>query len=327
MINCNNRINKHYLNIISEFRNLIDFINNEDVLLENLFNIIRKYFNYDAIGIFFNSPDLLETNVLNLYFESNLINKAQIKNKFFKNIKKYKPILKSEIKVFHETDKLTLIRNKNINELILPFCFNNNLTGGICIFSKDSILKTDLENFNLIINELLSIFKLKYIFTEQIFKSSIDPLTNLYNRNQFEICLNHEFNRAKRYNNTFTIAMIDIDHFKNINDTYGHQFGDYILVAISKIIQESFRKTDSVYRYGGEEIVIIMPETNKEKALLPLEKIRKKINNTNFKDINISISIGASDYTTNKSSPETILKHADENLYKAKESGRNKTII
>ncbi len=85
-----------------------------------------------------------------------------------------------------------------------------------------------------------------------------------------------EFLRAKRYASALSLAMIDIDHFKEINDTYGHQFGDYVLREISKMIYESFRKTDMVYRYGGEELAVILTETSIENAMIPIERIADK---------------------------------------------------
>ncbi len=319
----NYAVNTKYIDIINEFRGLIDFINYKDVLIEKMFQIIDKHFNFAAAGIFFNSPDNLEVNSLELFTENISLNINNLEQKFFSSMEKYKQILK------HKTNLHILKRDsKNIilnNELILPFMFDEKLIGGICIFSDKDILKDEIEVFNFIINEFLSIFKLKYIYSEQVFKSSIDGLTGLYNRHQFDISLNHEFNRSQRYKTPFSLAMIDIDHFKNINDTLGHQFGDFVLKEISQIIQQAFRKTDIVYRYGGEEIAILMPETDSEHAFLPLERLRQKISSHDFGGENVTVSIGVAGYKNNNSASE-ILKSADNMLYKAKNSGRNKVV-
>ena len=119
---------------------------------------------------------------------------------------------------------------------------------------------------------------------------------------------------------TGSILFLDIDYFKKINDTYGHEFGDFVLSEIGKILQNTFRKSDIIGRWGGEEFIIILPETSYEDALKLAEKLRKTIENHNFKDVKVTISVGVSEYTGNF---ENSLKRADEALYKAKNSGRN----
>lgn len=324
MINCVE--NNNYINIVNEFRSLIDFINYNDVLIEKMFQICKKYFQFDAAGIFFNSPDNLETNTLHLCIKNNSTDIKYIENCFFKEISHYKQVIKQSTVQYYQSNKPQVIKkHKYLNEFILPFTFADKLIGGMCIFSEKSMFNQNIDTFNLLISEFLSIFKLKYIFQEQIFKSCVDSLTGLYNRHQFDIGLEQEFNRSKRYKTPFSIAMIDIDHFKHINDTYGHQFGDYVLKEISQIIQHTFRKTDIVYRYGGEEIVIIMPATDSEHAYLPLEKLREKISNTRFKGRHVTVSIGIGEYKDNLSAKD-ILKHADEMLYKAKNKGRDRVV-
>lgn len=318
-------IENSYIDIINEFRSLVDFINYDEVLYEKMFEIISNHFEFEATGIFFNSPDALKLNTLELYLKNTNLDSKGIETKFFNNMSKFKQIINHEAKAHYfeqNTKNITLE-----NELTIPFMFNEKLLGGICLYSSDKILKDSIDIFNLIIKEFLTIFKLKYIYAEQIFKSSVDSLTGLYNRNQFDIGLEQEFNRAKRYNTPFSIAMIDIDHFKNINDNFGHQFGDYVLKEIAQIIQHVFRKTDIVYRYGGEEIVIIMPETTTEKAHLPLNKLRNNIATHDFDGKNVTISVGIADYTDTLKSKSEIVKNADIKLYQAKESGRNTICI
>lgn len=318
--------NNNYINIINDFRNLIDFINYNDVLIEKMFHILEKHFNFEGAGIFFNSPDIYGVNTLNLLINNKNSNVKKIEKDFFNRMSEFKQIINTKSNVIQT--EINSSNNKNFeNELIVPFLFQNKLLGGICIISENEILKTDISTYNFLINELLSIFKLKYLYSEQIFKSTVDGLTGLYNRHQFDINLNQEFNRSKRYKTPFTLAMIDIDYFKNINDSYGHQFGDFVLKEISQIIQNTFRKTDVVFRYGGEEITIIMPETSSKKALLPLEKLRDKISKHNFNSKNVTISIGVADFNNDIKTSTDILKKADEMLYSAKENGRNQVKV
>ena len=318
--------NNNYIDIINDFRNLIDFINYNDVLIEKMFQILEKHFNFEVTGIFFNSPDIYGINILNLLIKNKNISIKNIEQKFFNQMSEFKQIIKTKSNIIQT--QINNYNQKNFeNELIVPFLFQNKLLGGICIISENEILKTDISTYNFLINELLSIFKLKYLYSEQIFKSSIDGLTELYNRHQFDINLSQEFNRSQRYNTPFTLAMIDIDYFKNINDNYGHQFGDFVLKEISQIIKNSFRKTDIVFRYGGEEITIIMPETTSKNALLPLEKLRDKISKHNFNNKNVTVSIGVADFNNDIKTPNEILKKADEMLYLAKENGRNQVKV
>ena len=163
---------------------------------------------------------------------------------------------------------------------------------------------------------------------QKIAENSIkDGLTGLYNHRYFMEALEIEFNRAERYDRSFSLLMIDIDHFKNINDQYGHQAGDEMLSELSSIFFSCVRKSDVVCRYGGEEFAIILPDTDKENAKATGEKIRKTIEKAEFKNndrqIKATISIGIS---TNKGikTPRLLVGESDKALYRAKNSGRNR---
>ena len=155
-----------------------------------------------------------------------------------------------------------------------------------------------------------------------------DALTNLYNRRYFFDIAEKIYQTAKRENKEISILMCDIDHFKKINDTYGHQTGDLIIKNVAKVLMNSIRKNDVAARYGGEEFVILLYDCPIKFSRLIGEKIRKTIENLEIIDennakIKFTISIGIS----NKgSSLEDMIKHADEMLYKAKET-RNKVVV
>ena len=125
--------------------------------------------------------------------------------------------------------------------------------------------------------------------------------------------------------------MFDIDHFKHVNDTYGHQCGDYILKQVSNAALQTFRKTDTVFRIGGEEFVVILTETSIKQSIIPLERFRKTVQtldlNYQNQQINITVSIGACQLTSEIASKEDLLKNTDEALYQAKNSGRNNTVL
>ena len=178
-------------------------------------------------------------------------------------------------------------------------------------------------------NKLDVIKKINFMYSQTRYLSLTDALTGLYNRRHFNAELEREFMRSKRYGGDLCIAIIDIDFFKKINDTYGHLCGDYVLKEVAYLILENFRKTDMVFRYGGEEFVVLMTETSLENSLIPLERLRKTIENNNFifkgEKIKVTISIGAE--TNHTESTEEFLNNADKALYQAKQSGRNQTVL
>ncbi len=181
------------------------------------------------------------------------------------------------------------------------------------------------ENKNEVIKQI------NYIYTRTKYLSITDELTGLSNRRCFDSTFEKEFLRAQRYNNKLTLVMFDIDHFKNVNDTYGHQCGDYILKQVSNAALQTFRKTDTIFRFGGEEFVVILTETDIEQSIIPLERFRKTIETLNLnytgQQINITVSIGACQLTPEISTSEEFLHKTDDALYQAKNSGRNKTIL
>lgn len=154
--------------------------------------------------------------------------------------------------------------------------------------------------------------------------SVTDPLTSIYNRRKFNELLNREVERSKRYKTGLSIIMCDIDHFKKINDTFGHDVGDNALKVFSNKINENIREVDMFARWGGEEFMILMPNVNIEGASSLAEKLRRIIEATEVKKItSFTASFGVTDLNEDDTT-ESFIKRVDEAMYKAKESGRNK---
>lgn len=179
-------------------------------------------------------------------------------------------------------------------------------------------------------NKLDVIKKINFMYSHSRYLSLTDALTGLYNRRHLDTMLEREFLRAKRYGSDLSVAIIDIDFFKKVNDTHGHICGDYILKEVAYLILENFRKTDIIFRYGGEEFVALLTETTLEKAKIPLERLRKSVEEYpfNFKgtDIKITISGGATEIRDVENASE-FLDNADKALYMAKENGRNQIVF
>jgi diguanylate cyclase (GGDEF)-like protein len=157
--------------------------------------------------------------------------------------------------------------------------------------------------------------------------SITDSLTELYNRRHFFEIAALEFERTHRYNRALSVVMIDIDHFKSINDTHGHTVGDLALCEIVTRIKSSVRTVDIVARYGGEEFVVLMPETGLEEARQVAERIRQIVANRpiEHKDAIIfaTLSLGVAEMDKNTKDLDELIKYADRALYKAKTRGRN----
>jgi len=154
-----------------------------------------------------------------------------------------------------------------------------------------------------------------------------DPLTGLQNRRYLDLQLSLEFERARRYGNNLTLVMADIDHFKNINDTFSHLIGDKVLKEIAKIFRRRCRRIDIIARYGGEEFVLLLPMTGAEKAYMVCERIRIAIENYNwsriYPELTVTISMGISDSIGIENNHD-LLAAADKKLYEAKNTGRNR---
>ena len=161
-------------------------------------------------------------------------------------------------------------------------------------------------------------------------KALLDPLTQLPNRLAYDERLKQEYSRWKRYNSTLLIMVWDIDFFKKVNDTYGHQAGDKVLKIIADLLQKNLRETDFIARFGGEEFVGLMPETTLGGGYKIAEKIRTAVEKLDFHyrgdNVKITISCGISLFIENDT-PETAFSRADKALYQAKDKGRNRCVI
>jgi len=155
-----------------------------------------------------------------------------------------------------------------------------------------------------------------------------DGLTGIYNRRHLEKVLIAEIDRLARYEHGMAMLMIDIDHFKNLNDEFGHILGDEVLRQVAGLFSKHLRKADVVCRYGGEEFAVLLPETTGEKAMGVAEKLRRYVENFNFPGLGrpLTVSIGVADFPEHGSTRDALVKAADTALYAAKDAGRNKVV-
>lgn len=158
-----------------------------------------------------------------------------------------------------------------------------------------------------------------------------DGLTGIYNRRFLSIRLKDEFDRFRRYQKSLSLIMFDLDHFKIVNDTYGHLFGDYVLQAVTALVGNLIRSTDVLARYGGEEFCCVLPETDLDQAALTAERCRRTVEKNLFHSqgitARITISIGVAQMGDDIATPEKLIERADQSLYAAKKSGRNRVVV
>jgi diguanylate cyclase (GGDEF)-like protein len=165
--------------------------------------------------------------------------------------------------------------------------------------------------------------------------AQLDELTGLFNRRAMEPMLVDEVARAQRYGRTLSLAMVDLDHFKSVNDRCGHRAGDHVLSEVARLIMSGLRSTDRAARYGGEEFCLIFPETGNDEVLALVERLRHSIeehvflsgrNDKNAVELRLTVSIGLAELGENTNSAEQLFAAADRALYAAKAAGRNRVI-
>lgn len=203
---------------------------------------------------------------------------------------------------------------------------NEKYSGRIYLISQNGTLSHKKEIMNVIL-KTVAIAVTNFLNIKKLKKAAaVDSLTGCYNRREFSRLINRHISSAERYKKDLSILMFDIDYFKKVNDTYGHQAGDFVLKKISSTILKEIRSGDLLARYGGEEFIMILPETKKVKAIEMAERLRKIIENLiiNIEGIGIKVtaSFGISTLNSNFDS-KSFIHDADSMLLKAKTNGRN----
>lgn len=315
--------------IMNDFRNLSEFVNDENKLAEEIFAILDSILEFDSAAIFFNNADNKKKKKVTFISAK----KSESLKSLSENLVK---VILGKVKSEDITCKVIAkqeaeAHNDYQTEFIVPIKLNNKILGGIGIYSHKKIDYKNQKTFEIILNELKLLMQIKHLHSKTKLLTIIDPLTNLYNRRYYQEIIEREFARAKRYGSELSIAMFDIDNFKKINDTYGHQFGDEVLKKVSEIILSSLRNTDFAFRYGGEEILAVLTNSSSDQAFIPIERIREKIENCQLEydgnPVKVTISAGISSTGKDTPSSEILTNKADTALYAAKHSGKNKVLI
>lgn len=278
------------ISFVSDFKS-ISFANKSFLKffgLNSIENFKNKFLNIEDIFIVFNG----------------YINKQIIQ---YENNEDFGLAFYEKVEELDETKRIVLMLDKSFN----PKSFYINIS----ILDKDK---------NIFLINLTDITKMTIEKMDTEKKAYHDGLTGVYNRNKLEEVFPQELLRIKRYEHPLSIAILDIDHFKKFNDTYGHLIGDEVLILIAHELQKKIRETDILVRWGGEEFVILFLETALEDSIKKANSLREHIEELNHKTAGkITVSFGVTQYIKDDTI-DSIFKRCDDALYKAKENGRNR---
>ncbi|MBI5280606.1 MAG: sensor domain-containing diguanylate cyclase [Candidatus Solibacter usitatus] len=216
--------------------------------------------------------------------------------------------------------------------LVDPLCYKRVPLGAVILasaagFTDEARSRLELlrEGLSLALNNALAHDRLQRL-------AAVDPLTASYNRRFGLARLREEFGRAVRSSTPLGVVMFDIDHFKSVNDTYGHLVGDRVLIRVAKVARSAMREGDILVRYGGEEFVAVLPGASREDIRLTCERLRRAVEETSIAEhdqvIRVTVSLGGISFPEfDVQGEEELIRRADEALYSAKESGRNRVVV
>lgn len=211
---------------------------------------------------------------------------------------------------------------------VLPLSIQNKTVGHLV---ASGVREKDSEKFFILAGQFLIGIKRAYLYKKIQELTINDDLTKIFSRRYFLERFREELQRSRKQKHELSFLMVDIDHFKEINDNYGHLVGDAILREVAKAIKENIRQIDFMGRYGGEELSIVLPETDKEQAGLVAERIRQTIESKQVsiydERLGVTISIGISTFPKDSPDAEDLIDCADQALYLAKQTGRNRICL
>lgn len=312
------------------FRTFTDIFTNEldlDRLSEKAISHLIEHIGAKAGMLLIDKGGLVEVAYSHLIKSPNEVVNLEIVQKSFSSNKRSTFEFLKEIKI-----EAGFIEFSPRSILIEPVSYKNQVIALIMIASTNYIEEDTLEKISsysiglsLALNNALIHDRIEQL-------AILDPLTKVHNRRYGMERLKEEFSRSVRSKEAVGVLMFDLDHFKNVNDTYGHIVGDQVLISFSSLVKKHLRKEDTLIRYGGEEFLAVLPGASIEGLKIAGEKIRRVIEESfvsyNNQEIKVTVSIGGCSFPESDITDiEQFVNHADNNLYEAKDTGRNKVVV
>lgn len=314
-------------------QSLISTLDLDDVL-NRILEVIRKNFGYENCAIL-----LVDKKANELYIRASrgypeyLSKKMRLTINKKQGVTSYvaatgKPYYAPDVRKvpFYVLGKRTIR-----SEAAVPMILRDEVIGVLDIESEklNAFSERDLRMFTVFASQAAIAIENARLYNETKALSLTDSLTNIANRRHFDLILENELKRGRGYSRSVSLAMIDLDHFKQFNDKYGHPAGDKLLIVVAEKIKKTVRDTDLVSRYGGEEFVIIFPETPGGSAYKVCERVRTAVENfqiylDKYGKVGTTISIGVATYPQSAQSAQELIQKADLALYRAKKLGRNR---
>ena len=312
--------------------------NSKKVIAE--LNTVRKLSNVLDASL---DLDSVVRHIMQFFMDNFKINNCSItlfsEQKKYSNYETDSNVEEKLISWVQQTNHLVDIRDAKNNFLIdakfngailaLPLRVSNKTIGIISLYSE-----IPMENIGLFstLAEQISLGLMNALNYRHVSEESVtDRLTGLYNRGNFNIMINKELARSSRLGKPISLIILDIDNFKKLNDSCGHLKGDQVLRDVANLVKNGIRTMDTAFRYGGEEFILLLPETNSTEAIKISERVRKAVEEHNFganekHNGKVTVSLGLVTCSNSKSSAEKLIKEADICLYRAKNSGKNRSI-
>lgn len=318
-------------NLSSATRKMASHVLNREKLMEEFFSLLHSFSSYDAAALLMTTAGkpFLVIDEKNRLGEEEIqgIKEAVLGSA---GISQHLEMLSwGSLEDFGEDSG----RNRKFGiaeRQIIPIMINDEFLGSIGIFSiKKHKITRDIKNLlRIMATDFAMVAKLFYLYEENKMLSVTDGLTKIFNHRYFQEMLARDFDRARRYQGKLSIILLDVDDFKAINDTYGHQQGDIILMELAQLLKKNTRRSDLVARYGGEEFVVVMSETEADKGFILAESLRKKIEAHCFSGQGscrqVTVSIGLAEIEDDVKDQFDLIGRADQALYQAKRTGKNR---
>jgi len=305
-----------------------------DNVLNKILELIRNTFNYENCAIFLFDKQTKEVYLKAAYGYREYVGKnLRLSVERKEGITGYvahtgKPFYTADVRKvsFYIKGKSSIK-----SEAAVPLILRNEVIGVLDIESErfNAFSERDIRMFSIFASQAAIAIENARLYNETKEMSLTDSLTNIANRRHFDLILENELKRGRGYSRSVSLAMIDLDHFKEFNDKYGHPAGDQLLISVAEKLRRTVRDTDLVARYGGEEFVIIFPETSNAPALKVCERVRIAIGNAQItlkkhRKAGTTISVGVATYPQSAQSAQELIQKADLALYRAKKLGRNR---